>query len=60
MNKRLQRNHFERLSSYGGVPRVRHNPSQILILYAERKRGLCGVAVARYWQGVKLTGVVAT
>jgi len=62
MNKRLQRNldRFERLSSYGGVPRVRHNSSQILILYAERKRGLCGVAVARYWQGVKLTGVVAT
>lgn len=62
MNKQLPRNldRFERLSSYGGVPRVRHNPRRILILYAERKRGLCGVAVPGYRQGVKLTGVVAT
>lgn len=61
MSKEMPRNldRFERLSSYG-VPRVRHNPRQILILYAERKRGLCGVAVPGYRQGVKLTGVVAT
>lgn len=62
MDKQLPRNldRFERLSSYGSAPRVRHNPHQILILYAERKRGLCGVAVPGYRQGVKLTGVVAT
>lgn len=49
MSKEMPRNldHFERLSSYG-VPRVRHNPRQILILYAERKRGLCGAAVPGY------------
>jgi len=58
MRKQLPRNldYFERLSSYGGVPRVQHNPRQILILYAERKRGLCGIAVPGYRQGVKLTG----
>lgn len=40
--------HLEGLSSYDGAPRVQHNPRQILILYAERKRGLCGVAVPEY------------